>query len=1366
MRLRSLAPVLICLMAIASLAASDPPIGGEALYDLYSPLFLGGGPSVTVSGAPSADALNPAANAALQRFTMEASYIALVGLGAEEGWGSVINLGASLPKPAGVWGFGLRYLTMPETLGSMPVGNVLDARATFAKDVYPNFWIGAGLHGTLGARYTQDWGVGVDLGIMHRLGDFKAFKDFHYGIVLANLGKWCAPSGEGEEATGPMNMDGAYPSPFTPKIGAGWDFFQKDWGRLSMTLDASFPFCQNAILDAGLALTIKDRVTIGTNYGINVRELIDDVPVSYYPSVYLSASFPITTAKSKDAFLAKQGWDRSELRPVIAAKPMYNDIWAFGAGAVLPFGVVDKKPPKIAVTYPETPHDQYYVSPNADGKNDELSLPVSITDERFVQDYSLRITDADGKVVREIKNKEERPENMGVKGFFDRLAYKKKGVNVPPALVWDGRSDSGQVVPDGQYHVTIESRDDNGNKGTSEEYKVAVDSTPPSVALSVPADPTGLVFSPDQDGAKDVLAVKAAGSKEDSWKVEVRDASGGLVRTMETKGAALTEVSWDGKNDAGQVVPDGVYRIVASAEDRGLNAASVTLDTVVIDPRQPPVSLSIDSGYFSPTGDGSRDALALSPGVPVKSGLAEWTIAVKNQKGDEVWSVTGKGDALKGEYAFEGKDKAGKALPEGLYRASLSARYVNGHAPAIDSPSFVLDLTPPKATVKAAASVFSPNGDGKLDSAEFDIDASQEDSWTGEVLDASGKAVAQAKLSGKPEQWAWDGTDGKGTLLPDGAYSFVVKSVDRAGNPGASVPAQVRIDTEKKSVMLSSDLKAFSPNGDGSKDALTLVASVQARENAAEWRLRVKTDAGADVRFWTGKGRVPERTVWNGKTDAGAVAPDGTYSADLWVRYQSGDEVSSQATGLVLDTKAPTVSLKADPLLFSPDGDGKKDKITIRHADSSKDGWTGTFTDAKGKAVREYSFPQAAEDVVWDGTDSAGNKLPDGRYRYLAASTDNAGNRTEKAIDGITIDTRETGAFVTATPLGFSPNGDGKFDDITFGFIVKLKDGLSAWSFSVQDESGKAQREWSGKGSSGLPTQLPWDGKDASGKVNPGKLTGVLRLSYDKGDEVEAKTPAFLLDIDPPLAKLALNPDPFSPDNDGVDDEVNISLAVQDASDIKEWKFEIFEASADDAAKSRMFMKYEGQGKPAARVTWDGKSMKGELVEAATDYPWTFTITDALGNTSRTQGVIAVDVLVIRDGNRLKIKVPSIVFRPDFADFVNLPQDTVDRNYRVVKRIAEILNKYRSYKVLIEGHANSIGKIYDYSAAKIREEEEGDVIPLSRKRAEAVKALLVENGVDAKRLSTNGLGSSTPVVDFKDADNRWKNRRVEFILEK
>jgi len=44
--------------------------------------------------------------------------------------------------------------------------------------------------------------------------------------------------------------------------------------------------------------------------------------------------------------------------------------------------------------------------------------------------------------------------------------------------------------------------------------------------------------------------------------------------------------------------------------------------------------------------------------------------------------------------------------------------------------------------------------------------------------------------------------------------------------------------------------------------------------------------------------------------------------------------------------------------------------------------------------------------------------------------------------------------------------------------------------------------------------------------------------------------------------------------------------------------------------------------------------------------------------------------------------------------------------------------------------------------------------------------MLVENGVDPRRLTVVGLGSSEPVVPFTDVQNRWKNRRVEFVLIK
>ena len=69
-------------------------------------------------------------------------------------------------------------------------------------------------------------------------------------------------------------------------------------------------------------------------------------------------------------------------------------------------------------------------------------------------------------------------------------------------------------------------------------------------------------------------------------------------------------------------------------------------------------------------------------------------------------------------------------------------------------------------------------------------------------------------------------------------------------------------------------------------------------------------------------------------------------------------------------------------------------------------------------------------------------------------------------------------------------------------------------------------------------------------------------------------------------------------------------------------------------------------------------------------------------------------------------------------------------------------------KVLVTGHTDNIG---------------GDVPNkrLSLKRAQAVKAYLVKQGIDAKKVQTAGMGKTKPVADNKTGAGRAKNRRVE-----
>lgn len=53
---------------------------------------------------------------------------------------------------------------------------------------------------------------------------------------------------------------------------------------------------------------------------------------------------------------------------------------------------------------------------------------------------------------------------------------------------------------------------------------------------------------------------------------------------------------------------------------------------------------------------------------------------------------------------------------------------------------------------------------------------------------------------------------------------------------------------------------------------------------------------------------------------------------------------------------------------------------------------------------------------------------------------------------------------------------------------------------------------------------------------------------------------------------------------------------------------------------------------------------------------------------------------------------------------------------------------------------------------------------LSRARAEAVKAYLIQKGIASERILTNGLGDAQPVADNETPEGRTRNRRIEFRI--
>jgi OOP family OmpA-OmpF porin len=85
-----------------------------------------------------------------------------------------------------------------------------------------------------------------------------------------------------------------------------------------------------------------------------------------------------------------------------------------------------------------------------------------------------------------------------------------------------------------------------------------------------------------------------------------------------------------------------------------------------------------------------------------------------------------------------------------------------------------------------------------------------------------------------------------------------------------------------------------------------------------------------------------------------------------------------------------------------------------------------------------------------------------------------------------------------------------------------------------------------------------------------------------------------------------------------------------------------------------------------------------------------------------------------------------------------------------LNQIKRILTQNPGLKFEIDGHTDNSG-----TAAHN--------VTLSQQRADAVKAQLVQMGIDASRLTTKGFGDTKPIADNSTPDGKANNRRVEFV---
>ena len=291
--------------------------------------------------------------------------------------------------------------------------------------------------------------------------------------------------------------------------------------------------------------------------------------------------------------------------------------------------------------------------------------------------------------------------------------------------------------------------------------------------------------------------------------------------------------------------------------------------------------------------------------------------------------------------------------------------------------------------VDTGLGVFSPNGDGRLDTASISGRFSETVDWSVRILDGA-TVLRDVAGSGADFAVGWDGLDGS-TPLADGDYEIEITAQDAWGNGPTTRTASIAIDTVGAQLAdVTPDASAerwLSPNGDDSRETAAWTATMTEPGSLV---LQVYDADDVRVRMDVETSAIGANSVaWDGRDDDGDPVPDGLYSVRISPRDLAGTTGTSTTRPVRVDTTLGYVS--TSKALFHPhDGDSLAPTTTIGYTLTRTATVTWVIKDATGNVVDTLLDGVETDAGTWTrvfaGRRLDGSAIPNGTYTSVVTA--------------------------------------------------------------------------------------------------------------------------------------------------------------------------------------------------------------------------------------------------------------------------------------------------------------------------------------------------------------------------------------------